>query len=550
MVKELLTVAIVDDEYLIRELLEKRVNWEELGCRVVLKASSALEVYDYVDEYPLDILITDINMPIINGITMAKKIKNDYPHIKVVVLTGYNDFEYARSGIDIGIEGYLLKPINPSEIQKVLKKVILSIKSELEKKIAYESLLKRINEEKEYMRERIFIKMISQKLSISKIKQYGNVYDISVHADFHQIAIIDFILLNHDDLSEKDHYPSMLKGKMILEDLILNKEKKDKVYIFSDVNNRLYIYNTDADFNLLEELRYFIKINGVNNSCDVQIGVSLIKDDIQLLHQAYLEAKEALQLGVIQGHNKICSFEEANVLSHVSMDELYFDKELDDLRFFIKSGLKNEAKEVVNQLFDYISQSISHTDNHKISFLRIQITRIISNLKFLVLSLNKEIQANLSDSKRQALMNDITSICQLETISMGQDYIIETVSDMIDTINHYKNHIDNDRLDEIDNYIVEHLSSPELSLKNTAKYFYMNSSYLSRIYKKKRGVSFKERMIKLRMEKGVELLRNKDLKVYEVANQVGIIDANYFSVCFKKYMNMSISEYRKKLLME
>lgn len=106
---------------------------------------------------------------------------------------------------------------------------------------------------------------------------------------------------------------------------------------------------------------------------------------------------------------------------------------------------------------------------------------------------------------------------------------------------------DENIIDAINAYMLENIGNSELSQKGTAEKFFLNPSYLSRMYKKQMGVSFKERLFKLRMEEAVELLKTTDMKVYEIGSQVGIEDPNYFSLCFKKFMNMSVSEYRKQL---
>ncbi|QUI25385.1 response regulator [Vallitalea pronyensis] len=547
MTKERLHVVIVDDEYLIRELLSEKVNWESVGCKLVLKASSALEVYDYMDEHPIDILITDINMPIIDGLAMAKKIKENDSSIKIVVLTGYDDFEYAKTGIDIGIEGYILKPIDYEEIETVVKKMVADIYDELEKKIAYDILLERIENEKAYMRERIFLKLISQKVAIEPINEYGELYDIPVESEHHQIGMIDFFSKNSDNGSKIEAYKSMLKGKIILEEIIGARQESQQVYLFSDVNNMLYIYNANSHFNMVTVLNYYVKVLNQSGIKDMIIGISTMKDNITKLYDAAFEAKQALQMGRIQGNDTIFSMDDMGIMNEVDLDETYFTEELEQLKFYIKAGLVKEAIETVETLFRRISDCIRCMEHQREPFFRFQITRIISNLEFLTLSLDKNIQNCLNESKKFKELHDFGNVYQVVTLSKGESFVKAYVTQMVTAINRYKRNLDTDIIAKVDRYIVEHLSDAELSLKGCAKTFFMNPSYLSRIYKQKKGLSFKEQIIKLRMEKAMERLRNKELKVYEVANEVGIIDPNYFSLCFKKYMKMSVTEYRKNI---
>ncbi len=276
-------VVIVDDEYLIRELLYNKIDWEALGCQVVLKAPSASIVLDYIEEHHVDMIITDINMPFIDGMEMARRIKDTNPDIKVIVLTGYNEFDYAVKGIEVGVEGFILKPIDKEEVETVLKKAIDKINTEQKKEIDAKERIRNLEEERYSLEEEIIE-------ITSKIK-------------------------------ETDH-------------------------------------STDEE-------------SPIGNSEDV--------------------------------------------------------------------------------------------------------------------------------------------------------------------------------IDQVDQYIMKHMADSKLTLKGTAEHFFLNASYLSRTYKQRMGISFKERLFNLRMEKAVDLLQGTNMKVYEVANAVGIEDPNYFSLCFKKYKDMSVSDYKKSI---
>ena len=125
-----LKVLIVDDEYLIRNLLKLRINWDEYGMTVVGEASNAREALDMIDEYMPDIIFTDICMPYMDGIEFSKIALERYPDIKILILTGHDEFEYARRSIKIGVSDFILKPINVNEIEKSL----LKLKKKIENK--------------------------------------------------------------------------------------------------------------------------------------------------------------------------------------------------------------------------------------------------------------------------------------------------------------------------------------------------------------------------------------------------------------------------------
>lgn len=150
----ILKVIIVDDEYLIRNLIKMKIDWEEVGMEVVGEAANAEQALELVDNLNPDIIFTDICMPSMDGIEFSKLVIERYSHIKIIIVTGYDDFEYARSSVRLGISDFILKPINSDELMQSLSKLRSIINSERNHEKEYNQLKKHVEESLPVLREK------------------------------------------------------------------------------------------------------------------------------------------------------------------------------------------------------------------------------------------------------------------------------------------------------------------------------------------------------------------------------------------------------------
>jgi len=541
--KTILKVIIVDDEFLIRELLVEKVDWNKLGCEIVLKASSALELYDYLDEYDADIIITDINMPVVDGLELAETVRSKYPHIRILILTGYNEFEYAKKGIDIGIDGYILKPIDEADIEEIIHKTILSIEKDMNKEIQIEQLMKIINDNKPHLKELFLKDLVSNAVNAEEVKKKSEFFDMDISGTFHQIIAIRF---DNKDLVETSTEKKMIKlyrVRMILEELLGDK---DGIHIFSKDGDDLLIYSHNNQVKMEQTLAFFLKSIKGSYAGHVYVGLGNVKDIVMKLSTSYHEAMEAAAYGHLQGKKSICHYSETGMIAENDMAEYDLEKVINQIKFYVKASLEKEALECMRELFEGIGVYYHVQDNNDLSYLHAQITKVISSLHFMVLSMELD-SKTIMTSEEMIGLYQFGKLKKIQTIPEGIIFLEEVILKVIGALNKTLINRDAYIIDDIEKYIVEKLGDSQLSLTQTANDFYLNPCYLSRLYKQKTGTAFKEHIVNLRIEKAIELLKNTDMKVYEIAEEVGINDPNYFSVCFKKAMNMSVSQYRKDI---
>jgi two-component system response regulator YesN len=542
---ELYKIIISDDEYLIRELIYEKVNWADIGCEVVLKASCANEVYDYLEYNPVHIIVTDINMPVINGLEMSRQIRILYPKVRIIALTGYNDFEYAKKGIDIGIDGYVLKPIDKEVIESTVKKSLEHIQ-EAEKLASKTYQLTQIMKENEpNLKEKLFFDIVNRHIRLDHNEASMKDYGLDMGDTIYDISVIE-IITNSDRSDIEQLHLLKDEAKKSIDCEFKQDCSCGYAHIFLNENNHIIIYATRTHNQCFETLKKCIKRVSIKHGIDIQIGQSAEHNCYLELVEAYTEANHALAYGRLIGNDFYCHYNDIQLMEKCFIKESSVEQCLDKLNFAIKTGLKEELDAGLNKLFEFIRQDMKNQLYKEYMTLQIYLARIISELDHYVMTFDINVFNNIKAIEPYNKLHDISSLSKIHSLSEARLYIGHYCTNILRYVNNLDEKQDVNIIDAIDTYLVENFGDIDLSLRKTANEFYLNASYLSRIYKKRTGQSFKEKLVELRMEEAIRLLKTTDLKVYEVGQKVGIYDPNYFSSCFKKYMNMSISDYRKK----
>jgi two-component system response regulator YesN len=532
--ESLLKVVIVDDEYYARNLLRNCIKWNEIGIIIEGEAESALEAIDLIEKLKPDILFVDINMSIINGIELSKIVTERYPNIKIIVLTGYEKFEYAKRCVKIGIEDILTKPIIPSEIMESILRVKEKIKIERDNKNQLESLREQLLESMPYARERFLNELIQKgndsDKSINKLKYFG----IKFKHNSYQVAVVDIESKSGFIESDKEA-DQLIKLKYF--NYIENLSKENEfINVFFDTSQRIVLLNSNKDIKLTQ---YCDKVkSGLNNlfNCVATFGIGNVHEDIKNIHLSFKQAIQALKYKIYVGKNQVISYEEINVSGNKNANFSF--ENLNDLHFYIKAGMKYEALAFIDLQFD----GIKLKQDFNIDSVRV----IAINTLFCIVNVLNEMEISQMEifGETENPFEKVFNISSLETTMI---FLKDILSKSIFIINEKRNEKEINLIESIQNYLNENMKEYELSLQKVGDVFFINQSYLSRLFKQKTGVNFVEYLTKIRIQKAIELLKNSNMKIYEIAEQVGIIDPHYLGICFKKVTGSSMSEYKKKL---
>jgi two-component system response regulator YesN len=529
MEKGRITAIVVDDELNARKLLQVLLDWNSLGIEFIGDATNGNEALDLIDAVRPDIVFTDINMPYMDGLELARQIKERDPFIKVVILTAYPEFEYAKQSVKIGAHDFLLKPIQPD----VLKKLVVDLKAEIEKETAHwneyhkmqTELLKNTNELKEKF-------MMDLLVGTSNPEQLERRFEYFFGGHFHSfcsVAVLDV----HTELEREEEKRLLISMgcKRVVEILLYEREG---VNVFHDNSGRVVIISWSPTNEL--ELTCEQSIRAIKEKLNYQssAGVGSVYNKLNRMKESYREALEALRYGKLAGGGQVISFREDIRFAEYVLDLRL--NEMDEIAFFIKAGIKEQAVQSIDKLFLSIASTRGATIEqafsigiHLISLLTIALSELgLSQMR--------------SDLLNSALYNRIFG-CR--TFSELSHLLSDLANETADYIKGTRSKKTIQIIGEIIAYLSVDFCNPAVSLGSVSQKFHLNPSYLSRIFKQEMELSFTNYILNLRIDAAVKLMNESDWKAYQIAEKVGITDSYYFSHCFKKVMGVSIQEYKR-----
>jgi two-component system response regulator YesN len=511
-------VLLVDDERIILEGISNVVNWAGAGTTLVGTARNGLEAFEKVEQDPPDIIISDIKMPGMDGLQLAEKVYVHYPGIKFVLLSGFSEFEYARSAMRFGVKHYLLKPCNENKILEVLQELAGQLEQEAQRDEFIRNMRYGLEKVLPHVKEQFLKEFVTNKM-------YGN-RDWEYYRKLFELDLQDrkvrLILFQLEGSFEFEH---MFAVKNIAEDLLHNTVLSSTVgehvlIVVEDVEQVNDIY---ACIHQIREtfLRYY--------KIDLTIALSEA-DEITRSRILYKQTLECLNYRFYLGEGTLITKRDIVGVDYADAGELSFDE--DNLMLQIKTGNWEEAQKEIDLFFQKVASLRSNISTAK-SYVIQQFMAII----------------RLGDADALSHYRDrLVTLMDLETLQSIQAFFNEIAHQI--TSDHYEQTKNKHCaiVKKALNIVNEYLGNPELSLNWVAhQMLYMNSDYLGKLFKKETGEKFSNYVMKTRISKATELLEQKsDIKIFELAEQLGFGDnPQYFSQVFKKYAGCTPSEYMK-----
>lgn len=508
------TAMIIDDEQIVREGIEELIDWEEAGYRLGSSGRDGREgLANILRENP-DLVLVDIKMPGLNGLEVIKEAKSQGFSGHFIILTGFSEFEYAKAAISMGVEGYLLKPIDEDELLEYVEKI--------RKKLEEKAILNQYHSQNE-----------------DKARQ----------------ELLRRIVLNEGDLNERQRdislYRLSLEGDMFCVALCRQeeggREKEDKS--FYDQVRRL----AEGD-----------------NAC---IGMFSMEDQVVLVGRSipYGQWKERFKkrcrrmesygknrLKIAIGNNVkswqelFCSYESAKYL----MEQAFIFDQEDILTIDLICGLEGSREAVTIQWMEMLIE-VGEVEGIKraIRMFRDYCTWNLlteSQIKLMLVQDVVQLQMRLSKKYASLALSDEV-MEQLLKMLMAAEGLKELLGCYEQALMDLSRKIGAEGGGNIIRrvyYYMEKNYDKDIKLENIAKTFNYNSAYLGKLFRKEIGENFNNSLDRIRIDNAKRLLQETDLKVYQISERVGYGSIDYFYMKFKKYVGISPKEYRKNVNME
>lgn len=512
-------VLIVDDERMIRMGMKKAIPWESMEISEVYTAASAEEALDILEKQKPQIMITDIQMNGMTGLEMIGFAKEIISELRVIVLTGHDNFEYARQSLRLQVQDFFLKPIGEEKLIKAVKKQVEYLKEEDEEKKNF--LMKQRTQGSVEQMElerciRVLIKRLKEWPYV--LKCLGQYYRFPMQQNL-QIVLLLPVQQMDEQKSESDFLRMSIKNIcMSVVDL------QGEGITFSDKDQVLgIVYFVNKEHSVLEQME---KLSGIlKDEFDVRPKIIMGSEvtGFANLHVSYNDAKHLLQTEK-EGFQDIIQ-----TLGEQNKNNIFRDI-YSELKNIMCSNTGN--KEYVMKAFHTFSKA-SEAYNLSQQTVRKLCFEMASSTFFSYMGESKETKSG----KLDALARSLLSVSREEACEVTEMFLNQMLC---------KEESIHEIVNKAKYYIAEHLTE-DLTVSNIASFLYITPNYFSRLFKRVTKEGCNEYIVRKRIEKAKSLLETTSLKTGKIAMIVGYRDTNYFSLAFKKHTGKSPTKYREEM---
>ena len=535
-------VFLVEDEMVIRRGIKNSIDWEKEGYIFCGEASDGELAYPMIIKEKPDILITDIRMPFMDGLELCKLVKKELPNIKILILSGYDEFDYAKEAIRLGVTEYLLKPISSGKLLEALNGVSESIRREKEDKDLVRKYMEEMRENTEHEKQKFFEQMIAGNLSMADALETGKKYEMNLSAGMYNLLLFRFTL------GKENRKSGELLGEA---EYAIEKLTERLEYVFEfqrGVEGWAFLLMADNEEQMSERVKELSKDleEIMKNYSTIAYfgGIGQPVARLRELEVSFREAERALAARFTMELNRIISVEDIRMAQNVdTLDDIEITSfgEIEKTRTMLEKFLNNGAEDEIDEFVDVYINELPE-ENLKSVLMR---QYIIMDAYIVMMSFCEKIEGIEGEMQAQSeeLKNSMKTIQTLEEIKNYIRMLLKKIIGVRDTISGRRY---SDIIEIAKDQIRKTYMSDEISLNTIAAEVGMSPSYFSSIFSKEMGKTFVEYLTEIRMDRAKELLMCSSMKTSEIGYEVGYKDPHYFSYIFKKTQNCTPKEFRAR----
>lgn len=535
-------VFLVEDEMVIRRGIKNSIDWEKEGYIFCGEASDGELAYPMIIKEKPDILITDIRMPFMDGLELCKLVKKELPNIKILILSGYDEFDYAKEAIRLGVTEYLLKPISSGKLLEALNGVSESIRREKEDKDLVRKYMEEMRENTEHEKQKFFEQMIAGNLSMADALETGKKYEMNLSAGMYNLLLFRFTL------GEENRKSGELLGEA---EYAIEKLTERLEYVFEfqrGVEGWAFLLMADNEEQMSERVKELSKDleEIMKNYSTIAYfgGIGQPVARLRELEESFREAERALAARFTMELNRIISVEDIRMAQNIdTLDDIEITSfgEIEKTRTMLEKFLNNGAEDEIDEFVDVYINELPE-ENLKSVLMR---QYIIMDAYIVMMSFCEKIEGIEGEMQAQSeeLKNSMKTIQTLEEIKNYIRMLLKKIIGVRDTISGRRY---SDIIEIAKDQIRKTYMSDEISLNTIAAEVGMSPSYFSSIFSKEMGKTFVEYLTEIRMDRAKELLMCSSMKTSEIGYEVGYKDPHYFSYIFKKTQNCTPKEFRAR----
>ena len=519
-------VLLVDDEEEAIEAIRLKLEWETLGFEVIGSANNGVKALELVERLQPDVVITDIKMPYMDGLELARALNEDYQNIHIIIFTGFDEFEYAKEAVHLEIEEYMLKPINSQELSECLKR----LKNEREEKLNVKKLEHYFNASLPMFQTNLFISLIEGRITEADCEKFLAAYQIHMTGPLFGCAVFH---------TSEHHVPegmnALLLSMSVEQEIRERIAEKWKSQMFTYLGNTVLVMELNSE----EEAVAF------TDDCDrfcrwayrvmgavVTAGIGRACDSLFTINQSYAGAREAVSYRVLYGTQRAINIGEiAPTEQEISVQSE--DTKMHALFKTINLGSREEIEKAAQSEIEKLHRNAKTVSQYKLATMEMvgAFYRFCAN--------------NFIDFKDYCaeVENPYEKVPEMDESTL-KGWLVNSAVAISEELKNARNTTSRRIVEEAKGIVRDRYMQPDLSLDTVCSELGVSNSYFSSLFKKETGKTFISWLTDYRMDHAADLMLETNEKSYKIAERVGYQDANYFSYVFKKRFGMSPSKYR------
>ncbi|SCX97976.1 two-component system, response regulator YesN [Butyrivibrio sp. INlla14] len=535
-------VFLVEDEFVVREGIKNNIDWESHGYDFCGEASDGEVAYSMIQKAQPDIVITDIKMPFMDGLSLSRLIKAEFPWIEIILLTGYEDFQFAREAIKIGVSCYLSKPISGDNLLKevdTLAQRAMEKKQEREATKRYEA---EMQERTELDKQEFFRSLLKGGKSFSELLEGAKKLGIDISGPCYNLVLLKLWSTRHESFEYSD---SVIEIENKIREIA---QKYGAVYFDLNIEGIALLFKGESDKvineaiakcvddikSMISEYSHIRYFGGVGQCAS---RITEIPESFRWASRAYAHIYLTSDNGFLMGSEEVLQPVNENLILS-AIDPKHIDRK--HIREFLRRGDGSETEVFLMEFFNGMGPGAIRS-----TMLR---QYIAMDMYFCVYDfVENELGVSKSDlgSEMEVPTPEI-----LADEARTKEYLTDTLKKAIEIRDNNNSGKYHDMIKEAISYIYQHYGEEDLSLNILAEHVNFSPNHLSAVFKQETGQPFIKYLTDYRMDQAKELLSTTSKKSNEIAMLVGYKDPHYFSYLFKKTQGLTTTQYRSGMSME
>lgn len=535
----MLKVFLVEDEIVMREGIKKNINWEREGFSFVGEASDGELAYPLIQKTRPDILITDIKMPFMDGLELSRLVKQELPDIKILILSGYDEFDYAKEAISIGVTDYLVKPISGAKLLEAVKRVAEVVEEEKRQKQYLETFLLEQQENTQLAEQKLFRSLVSAQKPVSVLLVEAREIGMELAANRYNIMRFQIFCGENTVGYSEEENQAIEDIRELVEEmqeiLLIELGIEGCAFILKETDGRS-LEDLEQDF--MERLREIFKnYPGLAYFGGVGLPVGRLGE----LGKSFEKASRAFSYRYLRERNQFIESRREESVQPPAVDELDLSSLTRErmnkkaVRSFLRTGLTGEVSHFVEEYFESLGQES----------IQSLLFRQYMTMDLYLEAAGVLEETGVKPGELSERCGDFQKSPQVvQSSEQMKAYVKKLFLAAVELRDSVSKRKYSSLLQEARTFIEQHYEDEDISLNTVAANVNLSPNHFSSIFSQETGQTFIEFLTQVRMERAKELLRSTSMKTAEIAFAVGYKDPHYFSYLFKKTQECTPREFR------